>query len=861
MIFFIFIYLFNSFVHASSSNLESDCRAKIQISNAAELLNIPNCKLAMGLATNPDVEEYHRHKVYEKLSAKLALQIQQSLEENALIAQYYSMGKKELLQEGKSDVKNECRLENLNSIETCNGKKNLSSPSYNLRLHLLKNNLKVKSTCADKTMSLQDILRGRVLETLGASSQSSECQPEKKHCPISGESGAFTLKAQLDQISAENLIAQLKDPSDKSETINTFFEEYPQFKLIKNSKSSLKNDFENYLKGYKKGPVSEKKYIDNFFFNNDNNQTKILETLASQCKDVNKNIKTFLCSPDLEGTQLASLDEKTSTDLFGLNPNNTDNIFRSIKNYNKEIFYSAYGFQCLAKEKSNKSSNNKNSNIVEEKNTLDNWFKDFSKNVRSNPDSNEEQIESEVGKFCSIYNCEAKSVKMNPACKDGGPLSFNKFQSIFACDKNECSTDILKYMTYLEGIEQIKQIQISSPQNKTSHLANNINASQAPSPRLSAFLENYLGAKGTLLAEGKEITPLAIAEKTKEISERKPELTSATNSLPTKLAEQKPAQFAGNTSLTASPEKSETEFSNKIATVQSDQFDSSINANSAALKRQRSSSVKSVAAEKSIPNGFLPESDRDAEIKKMRAELESITSSMKGSDAEKLKAMTDVNSRFSPTSLGGSTKAEISKGLSETEQLRNDQYQKNLASWESRLRNWQNDLTDREIRGPSNTVDSTSSKRADSNEPSSRSARNDGQIQLNSSENSGSGINAKSKLSKAGTPVGAPVGAENGEAIVSSEDLANLKLEALNDLGIDTKSAFIMKIKHQQKYYNVPVKTFYDKVRGKNILVPVLNESNSSISRIILESPIFSEYKQLQIERQKERQEFAQLNI
>ncbi|MBC7539130.1 MAG: hypothetical protein H7281_09930, partial [Bacteriovorax sp.] len=80
----------------------------------------------------------------------------------------------------------------------------------------------------------------------------------------------------------------------------------------------------------------------------------------------------------------------------------------------------------------------------------------------------------------------------------------------------------------------------------------------------------------------------------------------------------------------------------------------------------------------------------------------------------------------------------------------------------------------------------------------------------------------------------------------------NLKLESLKKLGINSKSDFIIKIRYQQKYYNVSVKTF--SYKGKDVLVPLLNESNSELSKIVLESPLFSEYKQLQIDRLKERQ-------
>ena len=225
---------------------------------------------------------------------------------------------------------------------------------------------------------------------------------------------------------------------------------------------------------------------------------------------------------------------------------------------------------------------------------------------------------------------------------------------------------------------------------------------------------------------------------------------------------------------------------------------------------------------------------------------------MKGTENDKLNTAIDHNSKYSPPSYGGSSKSSPYQGLNNSEKDRLDQYQKNLNAWENRLQNWQNNLAMGDTaRSPAAATSDAIAKRNDSSEAAMKSARGESAIQLTSGDKGEKGKSGKaSGTNPNGTSADAP------EAVLSSDELANLKPEALKKLGINFKSSFLMKIRYKEKFYEIPVKSF--SYRGKDILVPLLSDKNSSLAKIVLDSPLFSDYKQLQIDRQKERSAYAE---
>lgn len=828
----ILIFLISSISYAIIDHPDKICEPEIIITNAPELLKIHDCKMAQEVVKTIDAQNNHRNKVYDKLSSRLALQMEQGLEENALLDQYYSANNANLLPSGDSKVKQNCRLDVIGKIEICRGKINPNNSSYKFKLNLIKEKLKktLATICPKQDSSLQEILNNKVMQIIGVPLKNNpQCPEEEKSCPIKGVSGAYALSSQFDNESAKRFIDLTQSPNTKKkeEDEEEFFIGYPQFKLIKDTEGNLKAEFISYLKAFNKDKKFAKEYINDFFFKNQKNKEQLSNTLANKCEDFNHNLETFLCGQDLEGSQLASLESPVSIKLFGIDPNLPDaDIFKSALLQDKNSYYGAYGLQCLAKTQREKGV------ILNRENSVDKWFNDFTKNTRPQTIFNEDIEESNI-KFCEIYNCENNKVKQSNACKNGGHISSAELNSIFDCDHKQCSTEILKYISYLQGLEKIKSIQSGALAKATDN--NSTISSTDSKPRYSAFLENYLDVPTLLRAEGKEVNQETIAQKRveREIAERKSDPTPYRE---TKITEASSPQYA-NTAAISAPEQQVSHPSPAVAPSQFEQFAQNTTPSSPAIKHSRST--------KTSTNSFKPESDNDrkVEIENLQDELKKLSQSIANNN-QALPTIADANSLLSPNSLGGSIKSDLSKA----EQDRLAAWRDSLADWERRLSN--------DSRRISNSPETTPPNKTET-ENSAIANKNDSQPKLtNVNTNKDEEKGGKQAKTNASTPTSGPT-TDSPVAIVSSEDLPNLKLESLKKLGINSKNAFIIKIRYQQKYYNVAVQTI--PYNGKDILVPLLNESNKSLAEIVLKSPLFSDYKQFQIERQKVRQDFAQL--
>ena len=115
--------LFYSFSIYASPNMDGACSAKLKIFELSKL-EMQNCKLAGALVENaPEIKEYQKNQIYEKLSKKLATQLEQNLEDIALIDQFYSSNKQDLTM-GSDKLKNSCKVDHIKNIESkCGGKK------------------------------------------------------------------------------------------------------------------------------------------------------------------------------------------------------------------------------------------------------------------------------------------------------------------------------------------------------------------------------------------------------------------------------------------------------------------------------------------------------------------------------------------------------------------------------------------------------------------------------------------------------------------------------------------------------------------------------------------------------------------
>lgn len=813
-LFFIFAINFSSL----KAEVTSPCLAKMKIMDFKSL-DLEKCNLAGALVNTPEVRDYHREKIYKKLSQDLARQIDQSVEEFAILDEFYGNNGNGL--GDNPNVKQNCSLNVLESYENkCPGKK----------LDFLKDALNAKGSSLKRHFISK-------FNNLSSSKKYGENQ-----CPIEDASGVFKLKSKLDNESAQDFINLLKKKDIDPNLYQSFINQYPQFKLIQQTKNTdFINSFESYVKSFN-GNKSASEYIADFFKIKSNNDI-LGNGLGDQCKTINDNAQKFLCT-DLE--ELSTENQKISVNLFNLDTEkvikNNDWDLPEVGSEAGDSFYAAYGFLCL--ERSNKKNSTKNKKSEK---PLDDWYLSFNQNTR--PDN--KNIESEREFFCKVYNCkdivkgDTDKVMEVPSCKSGGPIKSVDILAKYCKNKlSSCASEQEKNYLFIKSIEDAveknKEADAYEQRRRERGTNPNSNEPEAERPRrLSTFAENFLGVEGSLIAEGKKVTPATIAEKTEEFKERNldPSPAVASETKPTQLAknEQPAAAPVVPVATSLAPEVNDGKNIN-IKTAQLAQEQDSI----APVKRSRrssnTSSSSSTYRSDDSSSSSSQSNNNDDEIKKMRAEMEDLAKSMKAPsvDAQNIAAIADSNARYvskAKTTISGSSASE--------------ERERNLNSWESRLREREGDLFDRETRTPSSFSESGNTfKKSEASENSAKASKtNDGAIQLSSSDKekdkkSGSGGASKSDGK------GSATGTDSAETVISSEELANMKADSLAKLGLGADRTFIMKIKHLQKFYNVTVKKLF--YQDKEMLVPLLNESNSSLAKIILDSPLFSEYKKIQ---------------
>lgn len=481
---------------------------------------ITSCGFQAKMANFEGVKEDHRKKIYDKLSQKLALQINQNSEELGLLTSYFASNKQDLSM-GSAEVKKNCSLSNIEEIQTCGGKK--VGPHQALKLEMLKNKLKSSHSDHEYGDDLSGIMAEKYVRNLGLSNS----KTQGLQCPLEGDSGSFILDSQIDEVSAVEIIEAF---SQSSEVSNPKFDRYAQLKLIKDTNNPLFIEkFKHYLQNKPK-EASAKEYISLFFTKSDH-QKILAPALATQCKNINENINKFLCS-DLD--ELGSLKSKTSTDLFGgLDIGKMDDQFAV--DFSDQSVLTAYGFQCLAQEKKEIKAAG-----VQQK--LDDWYTSFTQNTR--PVEINGAHKDVVKNFCDKYLCKSEEVKNTITCKNGGPLTGQGLKEIFNCDKLECKSDILKSIDYITGLEKLQLAVGTMATSSNSSLSSEDAQTVKLKISLPDFAENYLGVKKSLVALGIPVTPVKLAEKTQDFVERKlsplapaytlpnPELNFAENTAP-----------------------------------------------------------------------------------------------------------------------------------------------------------------------------------------------------------------------------------------------------------------------------------------------------------------------------------------
>ena len=776
-----------------------------------------DCKLASKVSSDKRIKEEYKEHVDKKIAQIVANKTAGVIEDLALLDSYLDQNNIDL---GHNvNVMSKCSLK---SIAKPNCKSNISQDQINKRLALILSGDRYLPAKEGDNKFNKDFYSRMLLK---ASAVRSGDKIKEKKCPVDGDAGDFVLNSQFTFVDAKFLVETLQQKK-KNSTIDAMFKNFPQLKMLTNGNDVyLRKKFEEAIEKFD-GKVSHKEFVDNFFKDKDV-QLKMGDNVAEKCTGLKESINAFVCEDNY--SQLAMNEE--DRDVLFDGRDNDDKIFKEVSR----------GLSCTEEEK---EENADSTTLFAEKDSVHQKMTYLKKDIRTEKPN--DQVVEVIGDFCSLYMCQTPNSSTNyPSCKNGGPISSEDI--LLMCPKKDVSTcdgKVQKNYEYISSLERDARNAGLLPQI----IGVGSNSSNLPlgneRPRgFSSFYQNFLGVEGTLVAEGKKITPITIAEKKAEFVEKKIDVGPNSISL-SQTREGMKAESVRQEPITPIVENSSSDT--VIADVrESDQFRRSFQS------QQFSKANYDISKDANGKSKKVKFTDTDSstldEMKKLRSELSDALGKVRGTDDEKLAAIADNNAvAITPK---GSSVSPI-RNLNSGEKDRLDSYRENLNNWENRLRSWQNNLSDRDVK-----TNSGSGSASDARPVAAPAASDD---QFNTANGSANGARLSKSTAAAGiagakgelTGDRAP-GAEKVElepGVVSSEKLATLGKESLKDLGITDTDSFIIKIRHKEKIYSVPVKTFTHS--GKSMYVPLLNDKDRELSKIVYESPLFKDYRTYQIERQ-----------
>ena len=782
------------------------------------LLDNFDCDLVQNIIKDPKINAEFRDDLRSKLASNLALKTNDALEEIGLLDAYFDQLGLDLSKDS-NEVKSQCRLDVIakpNCLMNEDSKKKmeiLSSFFPKSTNNKLKNNALLSGMIAKSSQ-----VRGGSLGT------------DINKCPALSNEGFFFIESQLGNQEASTLISLIKEGDSKR--LSNQYKRYPQLKMISEI-PELKNKFELEMSKYPASGILEKDYIENFIKKSET-QIELAKKLADKCKNLKQDIDNFLC---LEPVHLAMPDEERDK-FYGKS---------DIDQLNKVI---SKGLSCKIVD----------SNELVKDQTISFMNNNFTKDLRKVP--TKEKITAVTMNFCEMYSCKDKSVSSLVSCKNGGPVKSKDLLANYCTNPtNKCNNDVFKYISYLALIEKDFE---SSNFNMTNIAQSNGGKETSQDLKkptgYSSFYQNFLGVEGTLAVEGKSITPATVAAKVEEFKEKK--LDPALSQIP-KMAmgegRTSPSQthksIAGNKEMGSDEDFAQARVPNGqdtfIVAGSSDrekrELIEKIVASSEGNKTPQARSNRS-----SVPSST---SNTSGDLKDLQAQIASVMSAMKGSEGQKLDTIVRNNdSLVNDEGTKSAARSLSSDGVNEAERERLRRYRESLNAWENRLQNWSGDLNARELQVSSagnRPVTNSGTQKSEETREESGSGGNKGLAPKASLLSSSSGNKTTKNENEAERSTKDKFLAEDGSFIVNSENLPLLGRETLSEIGILSQDSFVLSVRHQKKIYAIPVQKFNHK--GKNIFVPLLNEKNRDLAKIVLESPLFSEYRKYRAETEVSR--------
>lgn len=814
------------------------------------------------LQKDEGLKRQYENKVYDILGNSLSKKITQAMEDFAILDQFFTHHKSEVLLENQ-EVKNKCRIQLMVEPEC-------ESPFKNERLNIIKS--KFPDSEGQNTLFEKISTKAVSIRTPNV---------ENNQCPLSGVSGYNLLRSQLTESEADKILSTFSQghTNDSSgidnneKTRNALEAVSAQLRLLRNASEkngnteNITTQFEEYAKKYSEDRKKTKvQYLNDFFLKHEN-QEKLAKGLASQCDSIAKNIRKFACE---KIEHLGASDD--FVDKFFYDEDHPDEKAAELQ--------LAKGFSCQSKVESEK--NTKESDVVKSENNLENWSRDLSPNVLVTYNNKSKKY---LDLFCQTYTCKTEESKKIKSCENGGPATSFDIEKAFCDGKPTCTNEYEKYISFLktyEDTKRIKESQATAISSTGSISVNSANGGKKPEKeQLSSFFQNLVGVKAAVVADGQAVTPETIKAKENYFKEKNLSLSSSSGSKSSAkdlkaTKEEKKSEVVSITAEDAQKKQEEQaqaqaraqasqerasnlEMQNQfrargeaekqarelVARANKGYADSALSNNSespvASYKPSTSAASTSAIAAKTAES-----SSKDDEIKKLQSDLASITNSIKGTDAQRL-ATIDANNK----KLMDDKKAATAYNKEEEERL--DEYRNNLRNWENRLSRDQAEFNSRRFSGRD---DSSSNQRQGSNSQGG-SSDSSGGSSGSSGGSGGSGVRLTKASASSGAAgaIGSADGAKSAErgvasdsadkdTAVTSEQLAKLDVNGVKNFKVKGEHSFIIKVKYKNTIYAIPVRVF--SYNNKEVYVPLLTEKTKDLSEFIKKSPLFESYREYQ---------------
>lgn len=778
-----------------------------------------DCKLANKISSQPQIKAEYKEYVDKKLAVYIARQSSDVIEDLALLDSYFDQNGIDL--GTNKNVKDSCKLEKIANVK-CG--KNVSQSKIQKKLsYILGADQYLPRDPKDRDSSLYKRMMLKALQT-----RSGTKIKDTDKCPVEGNSGHFTLNSQFTSSDAMTLITFIKK-GEKNAALENMYVSYPQLKMLVSGKDdSLKKKFEQAMSSYT-GEGTEKKFVDEFF-KDSKVQEEMAKSVSVKCDELERNIEKFVC---VDNYPHLAMKEDDRDLLFEDDKNDKDDkIFKEVSR----------GLSCEMEEGVSSESG-----PLTAENSIHEKLNGHLKRVRE--ERSLVEVKENVGSFCSLYLCQDSNYKNELSCKNGGPISSSDV--IKTCPEGllqKCVPKLQKFISYINTLERDA---INAGGSTIASSGNDSSSSVVTTkPRgFSSFYQNFLGVEGAIAAEGKKVTPLAIAEKKAEFVEKKLDTIPTATSMAS-LSQNKEREVSRVETrlepITPAADDSSSADSHNASLRSGDEFRRSFQAQQFA-KTNYDITKDSNGKSKNVKFTDT-ESSSIEEMKKLRGDLAEALGKIKGNEEEQLAAVADNNA---VAISGKGSKKDPVRNLNSGEKERLDAYRESLNGWENRLRSWQGNLNDRDVTRANNLGSSSlGDGRIDTavtNIDQSSIANNSGSgAKLSKAAVSGSSSGAKADGALDRAAVTEKMDGDLG--VVNSENLATLEKDALKKLGIVAADSFIIKVRYKEKIYTVPVKTFNH--GGKSMYVPLLNDKDRELSKIVYESPLFKDYRAYQVQRQ-----------